>query len=106
VNAKTASASEIFVAALRAHGLAKVIGMPTFGKAIMEETFTLSNDYRVKFIVGSLYEPRGNSWQGGGLRPDIRVDLPAAELKRLEKLAPGDRVKRDPQLLAAWKILQ
>ncbi|MCA8967050.1 MAG: PDZ domain-containing protein, partial [Planctomycetes bacterium] len=48
VNATTASAAEMLTAALRAHGIASVVGEPSFGKASMEETFTLGNGYRVK----------------------------------------------------------
>jgi len=105
VDRRTASASEIFAAALRAHQVARLVGTTTFGKAIMEETFGLANDYRVKFIIGAMYGPRGKSWQGLGLEPDFVVQANPTLVEKLRALPVTQRLAKDPQLLAAWKLL-
>lgn len=106
VDGKTASASEIFAAALQRNGAARLVGTHTFGKATMEQTFTLENDFRVKFIVGALYGPGGKSWYATGLQPDVPVDAGPEALAELEKLPPEQRVARDRQLHAAWLLLR
>ena len=102
VNAGTASAAEMLAAALDAHGLATLVGRSTFGKATMEETFTLGNGYRIKFIVGALYDPRGTSWHARGLTPDIVTET-AAPLPA--EVPAAERLRRDSALAAAWHLL-
>ncbi|RKZ34202.1 MAG: hypothetical protein DRQ37_07945, partial [Gammaproteobacteria bacterium] len=106
VDSDTASASEIFASALQAHGLAPLVGTTTRGKATMEKTFTLENDYRVKFIIGALFEPRGKSWQESGLRPDFHIAADKEQLKLAAKLPLSARIERDAQLRAAWRLLR
>jgi len=106
VNARTASASEIFAAAVRARARARVVGTPTFGKATMEETFDLANGYRLKFIVGAMYAPDGRSWHGEGLAPDLEVPMDEDTARAVAKLPPRDRLARDAQLRAAWTLLR
>lgn len=106
VDAKTASSSEIFAGALQANGRARLVGKPTFGKATVEKTFTLHNQYRVKFIVGAMYRPGGKSWYETGLQPDVVVDEDPERLGRLSRLPAEDRLRNDRQLRAAWQLLQ
>lgn len=103
VNAGTASAAEMLAAALRAHGLASLVGTSTFGKASMEETFTLTNGYRMKFIVGALYDPRGQSWHAKGLRPDV---VTTASSPLPPALTAEERLRRDHVLASAWHLLR
>ena len=103
INPRTGSAAEAVAAALQSHGVATLVGQPSFGKATMEQTFTLSNDFRVKFIVGALYDPRGRSWQGKGLQPDLRVEAPAP---LPPEVTPGERLRRDAAVAAAWHLLR
>ena len=103
VDEKTASASEMFAGALQAHGLAVLVGTTTFGKATLEQTYTLSGDHRVKFTVGALYDPRGQSWYEKGLQPDILV--PGRAQWNLAALPPSEGLMRDSQLRAAWQFL-
>ena len=103
VDDKTASASEMFARALQAHQVAVLVGTNTFGKATLEQTFTLDGDHRVKFIVGALYGPRGQSWYENGLQPDILV--PGRAQWDPATLAAGEGLARDSQLRAAWQFL-
>lgn len=106
VNEKTASSSEIFAGALQANGRARLVGASTFGKATVEKTFTLENQYRVKFIVGAMYKPGGKSWYESGLKPDFTVEEDASRLATLARLPIEERLRNDRQLNAAWQLLQ
>lgn len=106
VDGKTASSSEIFAGALQANGRARLVGNPTFGKATVEKTFTLRNQYRVKFIVGAMYTPGGKSWHETGLQPDVTVEEDAVRLAKISRLTIEDRLRNDRQLSAAWQLLQ
>jgi carboxyl-terminal processing protease len=106
VNKQTASSSEIFAGGLQANQRARLVGTPTFGKATIEKTFTLENQFRVKFIVGAMYRPGGKSWQGNGLRPDFVVEEDPKRLTKIARLSIEDRLRNDRQLNAAWQLLQ
>lgn len=106
VDEKTASSSEIFAGALQANGRARLVGKHTFGKATVEKTFTLADDYRVKFIVGAMYRPGGKSWYETGLQPDVTVEEDPLRLAKISRLPVDDRLRNDRQLSAAWQLLQ
>ncbi len=104
VDHKTASAAEILAAALQGNGRAQVVGAASFGKATLEQTFTLGNGYRARFIIGALYGPGGRSWYGDGVRPDLVVN--AKTTTNTPTSQPlNKRLARDPQLMAAWRAL-
>ncbi len=105
VNKKTASSAEILASSLQAHGRASLVGTSTYGKATLEETFTLKNNYRVKFIIGAMYDPRGRSWQDRGLTPDYYIHQQVNNLPALARLPAEKRLNSDQQLKAAWKLL-
>ena len=106
VDKETGSSAEIFAAALRAHGKARIVGTQTYGKATLEETFKLANDWRVKFIVRAMYDPKGRSWHARGLQPDFAVSMEPALRRKAEKLPVETRLQKDLQLNAAWKLLR
>ena len=105
VDDQTASAAEILAAALRDHGVARIVGTSTFGKATMEQTFPLGNGHHMKFIIGAMYGPRGVSWFDKGLKPDFYSETGKA-LDDLGRLAPAQRLKQDLALATAFKLLQ
>lgn len=73
-NGRTASSSEVLAAALRANNKAVLIGSNSYGKAIIEKPFSLSNGYSVKFSVGAMYTNDGQTWHEDGLSPDIKSE--------------------------------
>ncbi len=105
VNSNTASSSEILAGALQDHQKGIIIGTRTFGKGVFEKTFTLSNGYRVKFITGAMYTPKGHSWQGSGITPDFLVEQDAGTLASLMKLSPKERFQKDVAIITAYKLL-
>lgn len=104
-NSGTASAAEIVLGALRDQRKAFVIGSKTFGKGVFERTFTLENEFRVKFITGAMYTPTGVAWQGKGLAPDFLVEQDTATVSALQKADIKTRLARDVALITALKLL-
>ncbi len=106
VSESTASAAEILSSALRDHTVALIIGTKTYGKGVFEKTYTLDNEFRVKFITGAMYTPKGIAWQSKGLKPDFLVEQSSDTLKALLKLDPQERLKKDVAMITAFKLLK
>ena len=105
VNQNTASAAEVFAAALRDHQLTRLVGTRSNGKATVEGTYSLKNGYYTKFIIAAMYSPRGQSWHGKGLLPDYFIEANAAKVSAYQKLPLQHQLKTDLQLATAWKLL-
>jgi len=69
----SASASELFVAALRDNNIGTFIGTTTFGKGSVQRYFRLSNGSAIRTTVGMFYPPSGINFDGVGIIPDIEV---------------------------------
>ena len=79
VDQGTASAAEILAAALRDHGRAKLVGLPTYGKGTVQTFFDLADGAGLKLTTARYYTPKGNSLESKGLVPDVKVDTFAPE---------------------------
>lgn len=106
VNENSASASEILAAAVQDNEAGIIVGMPTFGKGIVQTTRRLeSNGAWLKLTTSAYYTPSGKSINGTGVTPDLEVDLPE-EMKS----TPIDKLdqEQDAQLWAAldyvWEL--
>lgn len=97
----TASAAELFAAAIRDYGKGVLIGTKTYGKGVMQHTYYLSDGSSVKFTVAEFLPPSGVCFDGVGLEPDIEVTLSDSETKNFYKLTD----EQDPQLTAAVNYL-
>jgi carboxyl-terminal processing protease len=106
VNENTASSAEIIVAALQDAGKARVVGKKTYGKGVFEKTFKLENEFRVKFIIGAMYSPKGKSWQSKGVLPDFAVEQELKTLTALRKHPVSTRMQKDVPLITAFKLLK
>lgn len=71
VNENTASASEIFAQSLKDYGKAVVIGCTTFGKGVVQRTFTLSDGSLAVFTIAKYYSKSGYCPDGQGVTADI-----------------------------------
>jgi carboxyl-terminal processing protease len=58
-NENSASASEILAAAWNDHGLAEIVGEPSFGKGLVQRFFPLPDGSGVKLTVARYYTPNG-----------------------------------------------
>jgi carboxyl-terminal processing protease len=74
VNEQTASASEILAGALHDNGVAVTLGSQTYGKAQIQNIFSLSNGSALKMTVQRYYTPAKVDFNHIGLTPDIIID--------------------------------
>jgi len=83
VNRASASASEIFAAAIQDYGRGVIVGEPTFGKGTVQNLVDLDDVARnekplygeVKMTVAQFFRIDGGSTQLRGVTPDIRFPL-------------------------------
>ncbi len=73
IDGGSASASEILAGALKAHGVATLMGATTFGKGSVQELIQLPSGASVKVTVARWLTPEGVSISEGGLAPDIAI---------------------------------
>ncbi|MFN4182303.1 MAG: S41 family peptidase [bacterium] len=70
-NNNTASASELFIGALKDYGIATTLGENTRGKAAMQSMIPLSNGSFLYLTTGHYLTPKGKNITGKGIAPDI-----------------------------------
>jgi carboxyl-terminal processing protease len=91
----TASAAEVFIAALMDNGRAVSIGKRTFGKGTMQDIIELSNGSAIVLTTGRLETPRGVSYDGDGLAPTHAISggttAYAAKVEELTGVASNPR---------------
>jgi carboxyl-terminal processing protease len=73
VDQGTASAAEILAAALRDHGRAKLVGVPTYGKGTVQTFYDLDDGSGLKLTTARYFTPNGNSLESKGITPDVTV---------------------------------
>lgn len=95
-NGGTASAAELFTAALRDYQKASFIGTQTYGKGIMQNTQKLTDGSAIRITVAKYNPPKSENFDGVGLTPDKEVTLSAEETIRI-----GLDNANDPQIKAA-----
>ena len=76
VNEMSASASEIFAAAIQDYGVAKIVGTKTFGKGIVQTQYEFPSDGAGMQLTTSRYfTPKGRSIHDEGVTPDVVVEM-------------------------------
>ncbi len=85
VNGNSASATEIFAAAVKESGIGVVIGETTFGKGVAQAFYQTNSGQIVKLTTEEFLSRDGNKINGVGVVPDIIVDMP-------EYILPKDRL--------------
>ncbi|MCD7885454.1 MAG: S41 family peptidase [Lachnospiraceae bacterium] len=108
VNDGSASASEIFAGAIQDYGIGPVIGTQTYGKGVVQKTYSLSDGSAFKLTVENYYTPNGQEIDGNGITPDIVVDEDAsAESTSAEdEEETADDTETDTVLLRALEELR
>ncbi len=74
VNSHTASASELFTGALADIKNAVIVGTKTYGKGVVQTTFTLSDHTAIKLTTAKYYTPKGRCIDGTGIEPDKVIE--------------------------------
>ncbi len=72
-NENSASASEILIGALKDNNIAKVVGVKSFGKGVMQEVVEVSSGGALKVTVKEFRTPNGNKINKEGIKPDSEV---------------------------------
>ena len=75
VNENSASASEIFAAAIQDNGRGKIVGVNSYGKGTIQRTFKLPNNSGANITIGRFYSPNGNEINKVGVKPDVNAEL-------------------------------
>ncbi|HUG90436.1 MAG TPA: S41 family peptidase [Planctomycetaceae bacterium] len=74
IDKDSASASEIFAAAIQENGRGLVVGERSFGKGTVQTHFPLrSVSGNLRLTTALFYSPRGRAMADAGVEPDIRV---------------------------------
>jgi carboxyl-terminal processing protease len=94
IDGGSASASEILAAALRDLDGATLVGQPSFGKGTVQDAVEFDDRSSLHVTIARWLTPQGENIDGVGLKPDVVVDLPEADVKN----------GRDPQLEKAMEI--
>ena len=110
VNGKTASAAELFTAALRDYATpafdsaldVTVFGTTTYGKGTVQTTYTIGADNALKLTVARYNPPSNVNYDGVGITPDRVVELTDEEAGISVYLRTREN---DPQLAAALAYL-
>ena len=74
VNSSSASASEVFAGVLQYYGAACIVGEATFGKGVVQSTYSLSDGSAIKLTTEKYLVAGENDIDGVGVQPDISVD--------------------------------
>lgn len=99
VDGGTASAAELFAVALRDEGNALLVGTQTYGKAIIQGTYSFPDGTALTISNAKIIPSKSTPYDGVGLKPDYVTELPTG--------STPDTVSRenDSQLQKAVEIL-
>lgn len=100
IDGDSASASEIFAAAVQDNRRGVVVGERSYGKGTVQTHFPLSSvSGNLRLTTARFYSPNGKAMSGEGVTPDVRIedaDGPANGDRMLEeavKIAQSQRLK-------------
>jgi carboxyl-terminal processing protease len=95
VDGGSASAAEILAGALSEQGIAKLVGVKTFGKGSVQELVTITPETSLKVTIARWLTPNGHNLSHEGLIPDVIIEVTDKDIAD----------KRDAQMEKAIKIL-
>jgi carboxyl-terminal processing protease len=99
VDGGSASAAEILAGALKDQGIAKVVGVKSFGKGSVQELVELADGSSLKVTIAKWYTPNGVNISEAGIKPDIEVAVATTTPK-------GYKGVYDAQLLKAIQVVK
>jgi carboxyl-terminal processing protease len=99
VDGGSASASEILAGALKDHGIAKIVGIKSFGKGSVQELVNFDDGSSLKVTIAKWYTPNGVNISESGIKPDIEVHVATTTPK-------GWKGVYDAQLIKAVKVVK
>lgn len=105
VDKNSASASEIVAGALKDNKRAVIMGDRTFGKALVQSVFSLSDGSGVAVTIAHYYTPNGTDISSTGVTPDVEIKLTEAQKKQLSSDPQLVGTNQDPYYSQALSIL-
>jgi len=81
----TASGAEVFAAAIHGNARGKVVGISTYGKAVVQKFIVLPSGGGVFMTVGHYTAPDLKPIKDGGVKPDVVVDMTMQVLKERDQ---------------------
>ncbi len=99
VDGGSASASEILAGALKDHGIAKIVGIKSFGKGSVQELVNLADGSSLKVTIAKWYTPNGVNISEAGVVPDVIVPVATTTPK-------GFKGAYDAQLIKAIEVVK
>lgn len=75
VDNSTAGGAEVFAAAIRGNSRGKVIGITSYGKALVQKLVPLSSGGALYMTIAHYTLPDGKPITDQGIKPDVLVDL-------------------------------
>ncbi|MEG0614809.1 MAG: S41 family peptidase [Oscillospiraceae bacterium] len=100
VNNKTASAAELFAAAMRDFANAQIVGVNTYGKGVMQDVVTLADGSTISVTTAKYQTTKTECYDGIGLKPNFEVALSKTEEMDFANLTS----LTDPQLKKAIEV--
>lgn len=75
INEKSASGSEVVAAALQDHNRARIVGLPSYGKGLVQSVFPISGGNGLALTTAYYYTPKGRSiqrrYEGSQIDPNL-----------------------------------
>ncbi len=99
VDGGSASASEILAGALKDHGIAKIVGIKSFGKGSVQELVNLADGSSLKVTIAKWYTPNGVNISESGVKPDVEVAVATTTPK-------GYKGTYDAQMIKAIEMVK
>lgn len=97
----SASGAEVFAAAIRGNSRGKVVGINTYGKAILQRFIALPSGGGVQMTVAHYTTPELKAITDTGIKPDVVVDLSGQAISE-----PGQEKKAPKEDLILEKALE
>lgn len=101
----TASGGEVFAAAIRGNNRGKLVGVTTYGKAIVQRFITLPSGGGVQMTVAHYTTPDLKPITDTGIKPDVTVDLTSQAIDEDDGKSTAKK-KSDEEDLILKKALQ
>jgi carboxyl-terminal processing protease len=91
VDENSASASEIFAAAIQENRRGVIVGRNSYGKGTVQTHFPLQSvSGNLKLTTAKFYSPNGREMEGSGVRPDVAVTTLVDEIVTTELARDAD----------------
>ena len=100
----TAAGAEVFAAAIRGNNRGKVVGVTTYGKAIVQKFIPLPSGGGVHMTVARYTTPDLKAITDTGIRPDVLVDLSAQTLQDRDEKTRASKEEEDLILEKALQL--